>query len=167
YNSNYTLVINGLRDRAHPPNTIASNTLVNFIASPFAPLDIGNPAIASADTYTTNGETISSAGDYIGGTADQFNFDYQLQTGNFDVTVCLAGLGLSDLWAEAGLMARVSLDPGSPFTATLATPGLNGEFFTDRATTNGQAASSGDFPVNYPHTWLRLNRVGSVFTGFG
>jgi hypothetical protein len=35
--------------------------------------------------------TISSAGNYIGGASDQFNFDYQLQTGNFDVTVCLAG----------------------------------------------------------------------------
>lgn len=85
YNRNYTLVLNGLRDRALPPNAIASNTLVSFTASPFAPLDIGSPAIASTDTYTTNGETISSAGNYVGGTSDQFNFDYQLQSGNFDV----------------------------------------------------------------------------------
>jgi hypothetical protein len=100
YGSNYTLVINGIRDQAIPPNTIASNTLASFTASPFAPQDIGSPAIASTDTYTTNGVTISSAGNYIGGTSDQFNFDYQLQTGNFDVTVCLAALGLSDLWAR-------------------------------------------------------------------
>ena len=25
----------------------------------------------------------------------------------------------------------------------------------------------GNFPVNYPNTWLRLNRAGNVFTGFG
>ncbi|MFZ0826187.1 MAG: beta-galactosidase GalA [Verrucomicrobiia bacterium] len=34
YGSNYTLVINGIRDQAVPPNAIAPNTLVNFTASP-------------------------------------------------------------------------------------------------------------------------------------
>ena len=34
YGSNYTLVINGIRDQAVPPNTIAANTLVSFTASP-------------------------------------------------------------------------------------------------------------------------------------
>jgi beta-galactosidase len=34
YGSNYTLIINGVRDQAIPPNTIASNTLVNFTTSP-------------------------------------------------------------------------------------------------------------------------------------
>jgi len=32
--SNYLIVINGLRDRAAPPNTIAANTQVTFVASP-------------------------------------------------------------------------------------------------------------------------------------
>ncbi len=167
YGSNYTLVINGILDQAIPPNTIATNTLASFIASPYTAQDIGNPSIPSTVTYTTNGVNISSAGNYIGGTGDQFNFEYQLRTGNFDVMVCLAGLGLSDLWAEAGLMARTSLDPGSPFAAALATPGMNGDFFADRTATNALAVISGSFPANYPNTWLRLNRVGNVFTGFG
>jgi beta-galactosidase len=34
YGSNYTLVVNGVRDRAVPPNTIAADTRVNFTASP-------------------------------------------------------------------------------------------------------------------------------------
>ncbi len=34
YGSNYTLVINGVRDQAIPPNTIATNTLVHFTVSP-------------------------------------------------------------------------------------------------------------------------------------
>jgi autotransporter-associated beta strand protein len=167
YGSNYTLVINGVFDQYVPPNLIASNTLASFVALPFMPQDIGNPAIASTVTITANGVSVNSAGYYVGGTNDQFNFEYQLQTGNFDVTVCLAGLGLSDLWAEAGLMARTSLAAGSPFAAALATPGMVGDFFTDRTTTNGTAVTSGNFPVNYPNTWLRLNRVGNVFTGFG
>jgi hypothetical protein len=167
YGSNYAIVINNICDLASTPNTIATNTLVSFTASPFVSQDIGGPAIASTATCTSNGVNVSSAGNYIGGTSDQFNFEYQLQTGNFDVTVCLAGVGLSDLWAQAGLMARASLDAGSPFAAALATPGMNGDFFADRAATNGLAVTSGSFPVNYPNTWLRLNRVGNVFTGFG
>ena len=167
YGSNYVIVINNIFDLAIPPDSIATNTLAGFTASPYASQDIGAPPIPSTFTLTTNGVNVSSAGNYIGGTNDQFNFQYQLQNGNFDVTVCLAGLGLSDLWAQAGLMARASLVTGSPFAATLATPGMNGEFFADRTTTNGVAATSGNFPVNYPNTWLRLNRVGNVFTGFG
>jgi hypothetical protein len=165
--SNYTLIINGILDQAIPPNTIASNTQVNFTASPFAAMDIGGAAIASTDVYSSNGVTISSAGSSIGGDSDQFNFDYELQTGDFDVSVRLAGLGLSKLWTQAGLMARASLAAGSPFAAALATPGINGDYFEDRAATNGAAVTSGSFPVNYPNTWLRLNRVGNVFTGFG
>jgi len=167
YGSNYTIVINNIRDLASTPNTIAANTMVTFSVLPFVPQDIGGPAIASTVTYTTNGLNVSSAGNYIGGYSDQFNFEYQPQTGNFDVTVCLAGLGLSDLWAQAGLMARANLSAGSPFAAALATPGVNGDFFAERATTSGLAVTSGSFPVNYPNTWLRLNRVGNVFTGFG
>ena len=167
WNSTYSIVVNAVRDRALPPNTMAPNSTVGFTASPFAPADIGNPAIASDDIYTTNGITMNSAGGNIGGTSDQFNFEYQLQTGNFDVTVCLAGLELSDIWAQAGLMARANLEAGSPFAAALATPDINGEFFADRTSTNGMAATAGNFLVNYPNTWLRLSRAGNIFTGFG
>jgi len=167
YGSNYTLLINGVLDQTIPPNTIAANTAIRFTAFPFAPQDIGNPPVASTVTFTTNGATASSAGYNIGGNSDQFSFEYQLQDGDFDVTVRLAGLGLSDIWAEAGLMARASLDPGSPFAAALATPGMVGDFFSDRAAGNAPAVTSGSFPANYPNTWLRLNRVGNVFTGFG
>jgi hypothetical protein len=168
YGLNYGLILNGVQDRAIPPNTIATNTLVNFTATPLASLDIGSPAISSAANFTSpNAVNVTGAGYDIGGTNDQFNFEYQFQIGDFDVSVCLAALGLSDLWAEAGLMARASLDAGSPFAAALATPGMVGDFFADRTTTNGAAATSGSFPANYPNTWLRLNRVGNVFTGFG
>ncbi|HUD48316.1 MAG TPA: PA14 domain-containing protein, partial [Candidatus Baltobacteraceae bacterium] len=166
YGSNYAIVINNIHDLASTPNIIASNTTVGFTASVFATQDIGNSPISSTVT-SSNGLNISSSGTNIGGTDDQCSFDYQLQTGNFDVTVCLAALGLSDLWAQAGLMARVSLDAGSAFAASLATPGINGVSFADRVSTAGAAATSGNFPVNYPNTWLRLDRVGSLFTGFG
>ena len=53
YGSNYTLVINGVLDQAIPPNTIATNTLASFTASPYTPQDIGNPPIPSSVTVVT------------------------------------------------------------------------------------------------------------------
>ena len=166
YGSNYTLVINGVRDQAIPPNTIATNTLVSFTASAYTPQDIGNPPIPSSITVVSNGLTVTAAGSDIGGTADQFNFEYQVRTGDFDVSVCVAGLTPSDVWAKAGLMARETLATGSRFTASMATPAMNGCFFEWRDPANSASSSSGNFPANYPNTWLRLQRAGNTFTGY-
>ncbi|SPE59588.1 exported hypothetical protein [Verrucomicrobia bacterium] len=126
YYSNYWMVINGILSRAATPVMIASNTVASFVASPYVAADIGAPPIASTTVASTNGVTVAAAGGGIGGLDDQFNFQYELVSGNFDVNVCLAGLGLSDVWAEAGLMARAGLSPGAAFTASLATPNMAG-----------------------------------------
>jgi hypothetical protein len=168
YGSNYGLVINGVRDRASLPNTIATNTLVTFAALPYAPQDLGNPAVSSTVAVAGNGLNVTAAGSDFGGNSDQGNFSYQVCTGNFDVAVRLAGLGLSDIFAKAGLMARESLTPSSRFAAALATPAMNGSFFEWRDPTgNAVASGAATFPANYPNTWLRLQRVGGTFTGYG
>ena len=166
YGSNYTLVINGVRDQAIPPNTIATNTLLSFTASIYMPQDIGNPPILSSITVVSNGLTVTAIGSDIGGVADQFNFEYQTRTGDFDVSVRVAGLTPSDVWAKAGLMARETLTAGGRFTASIATPAMNGCFFEWRDPANSASSSSGNFPANYPNTWLRLKRASNTFTGF-
>jgi len=165
YGSNYTLVINGVRDLAMVPNIVATNTLVQFLASSSVSQDIGGP-LASTTTVLTNGVAVAAAGKDIGGAADQFTFNYQLCSGDFDMSVRLAGLGLSDVWAKAGLMARETLSSNSRFAAVLATPSLNGAFFEYRSAISGTAVSQGGFPVNYPNTWLRLQRIGTSFNGY-
>lgn len=166
YGSNYVLVINGVRDRAAVPNTIAANTIVSLVASPFAPQDIGTPPISGTSAVLANGVQVTASGNDIGGLTDQFGFDYQLFAGNFDVSVQLAGLIDSDPLAKAGLMARETLDAGSRFAATLATPAINGDFFEYRNPAASASITTGAFPANYPNTWLRLKRFGNVFTGF-
>jgi regulation of enolase protein 1 (concanavalin A-like superfamily) len=165
YGSNYTLVINGVRDLAMVPNIVATNTLVRFLASSSVSQDIGGP-LASTTTVLTNGVAVAAAGKDIGGAADQFTFNYQLCSGDFDMSVRLAGLGLSDVWAKAGLMARETLSCNSRFAAALATPSLNGALFEYRSAISGTAVSQGGFPVNYPNTWLRLQRIGTSFNGY-
>ena len=60
YSSNYSLVINGILDRASTPVMIATNTKAAFTASPYVPADIGNPAIASScHVLFSNGLTVT------------------------------------------------------------------------------------------------------------
>ena len=166
YGSNYTVVINGVRDRASIPNTIATNTTVTFTALPYASQDIGGPPIPAVITVGTNSITVTASGSDVGGARDQCNLDYQLRSGNFDIQVCLAGLSGSDVWAKAGLMARETLDADSRFAAALATPTMAGSFFEWRDPADSAANMTGNFPPNLPNTWLRLTRVGNTFTGY-
>ena len=164
--SNYTVLINNVRDQALPPNTIAANTPASFLAWLFPPLDIGNPPVPSTVAALTNGIAVTATGRDIGTASDQFSFENQVRSGDFDVMVRVGGLSLSDVWAKAGLMARETLDSGGRFAAALTTPAMNGSFFEWRDPAANTAASSGNFPANYPNTWLRLKRSGNTFTGF-
>ena len=166
YGSNYCIVVNRVRDRASTPNTIATNTTVTFAALSYAPLDLGNPSVASSITIAGDGFNVTAAGADFGGNSDQGNFSYQAVTGNFDVAVRVAGLTLSDIFAKAGLMARETLTVNSRFAASFTTPAMNGSFFEWRDPAGNATSTAGNFPANYPNTWLRLNRVGNTFTGF-
>ena len=134
---------------------------------PYASTNIGNPAIKGSAVTTANGYTITAGGADIGGAADQFFFYYQSQAGDFDLQLQVAALSLSDAWAKVGLMARATAKAESPFAAILATPTQSGCLFESRAATNAIAAMSGNLPVNYPYTWLRLQRTNtSTFNGY-
>jgi regulation of enolase protein 1 (concanavalin A-like superfamily) len=167
YGSNYWLVINNVRDRATTPNTIAANTTISFSALPYVPQDLGNPSVPSVVTAAGNGLNVTAAGSDFGGSSDQGNFSYQTINGNFDIAARVAGLSLSDAFAKAGLMARENLSLNSRFAASFTTPTMNGSFFESRDPGGSAAVSSGNFPANYPNTWLRLRRSANTFTGYG
>jgi hypothetical protein len=162
----YVVTVNHLTDLTSHGNVIATNSQAAFLASAYVPLAIGNSLPSGGQMVVSNGLMITSSGSAIGGTSDQFQFSYKLVSGNFDFAVRLAGLSLSDTWAKAGLMAREALTPGGRFAASLATPAINGCFFEWRDPADGTNQSAGSLPDNYPNTWLRLNRVGNLFSGF-
>ncbi len=161
----YVLTVNNLSDQTSRGNIIAANSQAGFVASAYVPVAIGPPQFGG-QTVFSNALTIFSSGSAIGGTNDQFQYSYKIVSGNFDIAVRLVGLSLSDTWAKAGLMAREALTSGGRFAASLATPAINGCFFEWRNTANSTNQSAGSFPDNYPNTWLRLNRVGNLFSGF-
>ena len=134
---------------------------------PFVSTNIGNPTLPGSAVRTANGYTLTAGGTDIGGAADQCFFYYQALSGDFDLQVQVTAVSLSDVWAKAGLMARATLNAESPFAAILATPNLSGCLFESRATTNAVAVMAGSFAVNYPYTYLRLQRTNtSTFKGY-
>jgi hypothetical protein len=137
-----------------------------FAVAPFTSTDIGGPARSGSVAFAAGTYTITAGGTNIGANADQFFFSSQPRDGDFDMQVRVVGLSPSDTWAKAGLMARESLEANSRFAAALATPSLSGCIFAARAATGGAAVVTGSFPVNYPDTWLRLQRIGNQFNGF-
>ncbi|MBI4327379.1 MAG: lamin tail domain-containing protein, partial [Chloroflexi bacterium] len=166
YGTEYTLTVHDIQDRAATPNTVAAGLEKKFLAVEFVPIDVGNPAQAGSSTPVANGFNVVGGGGDIGGAADQFHFEYQKRSGNFDVKARVQSLGASDAWAKAGLMARESLEANSRFAASLTTPATVGCFFQSRTATGGTASAAGYFPVNFPETWLRLQRSGNLFAGY-
>ena len=162
----YSLTIKGVTDRTVAQNAVPANSRVSFLATLFTGVNVGGPAQAGSVTNGPSGYSMTAGGTAIGGTSDQFFFDYLLKTNDFDVSVRIATFAQSDLWAAAGLMARDTLDPGARFAATLATPGQAGASFVSRAGAGGAATTTGFAPINYPYMFVRLKRAGSVFSSY-
>src|SRR5206468_3229639 len=124
-----TLIVNGIYDQCGGNNLIAPDSRVTFVALAYAQADIGNPTPGGVAAAVAGGYNVTGGGADIGGTSDQFQFTYQQRSGDFDLKVRIDALSFSDTWAEAGLMARESLLPGSRLAATIATPTVSGSYF--------------------------------------
>jgi len=162
----YTLRVSNIIDQCEGNRIFPNPSQATFTAVTYTPATIGNPQPAGGVAPVPGGLNITAGGRDIGGTNDQFQFSYQTRTGDFDVKVRLDSLSLADAWSEAGLLAREDLNGGSRFASVMATPSISGSYFQSRGTVNGAATLAGSFPVNYPHTWLRLRRAGNQFTGY-
>jgi hypothetical protein len=162
----YVVTANNLTDQSAAANVITGNSHTNFIASLYTPLAVGGAMPAGSFVPVTGGFDQTGGGADLGGTNDQFQFNYVQRTGDFDVMVRLGSLSLADAWSEAGMLARADLTPGSVSASVMATPTISGCYFQSRGATNGATTLTGSFPANYPNTWLRLKRTGDVFTGF-
>ena len=162
----YTLTINGVYDRAANANTIAPDTRVAFVAAELGSLVIGQVPAPASFQPVGGGFHLSMTGGEVGAYGDQFQFNAMQRAGDFDYRVRVQSLTLNDPWAKAGLMARDGLRTNSVFAAVFATPNIGGCYFESREATNALTTKQGSFPVNYPYTWLRLQRAGELFTGY-
>ena len=143
--------------------------------------DVGNPSIPGIFKVSQNGYDITAGGADIWGVKDEFSFVYVERTGDFDFISRIESLTAGNLYTKAGLMAREDLTAGcrhiyfQVFSDNNARNNNNGGYeFQYRQVKDGEmkaiypksAAGTPEFPVNYPNTWVRLQRVKNDFTGF-
>ncbi len=164
--TDYTLTVSGVTDTALSPNPVAAGTSYVFTVLTLVPAPVGSLSRPADVQPMPGGLDITSVGRGLAGTNDQAHFSYETRTGDFNVQVRVDAFGTGGPFAQAGLLARQDLTGRSPFAATIATPGMAGAFFSWRSTTGAVAQSTGSFPVNYPQTWLRLQRAGTNVTGY-
>jgi len=165
-NGIYTITVSNVRDQSLSQNVIAPGSQESFIVTPYIVRDIGSPDIVGGIVLSTNAFGFTAAGSGLSAASDQFTFAYEMRTGDFDIQLRLGALDVSTPRAMAGLMARSATDADAIFAAALATPGPAGCAFQYRLAKGAISTKAGWFPVNYPYTWLRLKRVGNVFTGY-
>jgi len=147
----------------------------------FSSVDIGSPRLNGTLTSSSAGFDILAGGEDIWGTRDECHFAYVPVSGDFDLTARIDALGTADVYTKAGLMLRASLEAGAKHAMLLAfgdnqsrNHNNGGLEFQSRVEANGPCTgvyppqplpSQPDFPVRFPHVWLRLSRVGDNLTG--
>jgi hypothetical protein len=143
--------------------------------------DIGNPAIKGIVNVEKDGFNITAGGADIWGVKDEFSFTYVERTGDFDLISRIESLTAANLYTKAGLMARENLRAGcrhiyfQVFSDNSLRNKNNGGFeFQYRQVKDSLMKAiypksftlTPEFPVSFPNTWIRLQRIKNDFTGY-
>jgi len=137
---------------------------VRTIPKPWINEDLGSVGVTGSTTCSNGVFTVNGSGTDIGGTVDAFQFVHQSASGDCDITARVASQTNPNSSEKAGVMIRESLAINSSHVHLFITPG-NGLNFEYRGTTGGTTTSAAAVAGTAP-TWLRLKRVGSVFTAY-
>ena len=137
----------------------------------FAAQDIGGP-LRPGSNFTCDNETIEIIGggvDYWG-TADQAYIVTTNVSGNFDARVQVTSLRGSNAIAKGLLIARETTNADSAGIHISVNPptGRNQVEMGIRSVLAGATAGVGTnfVPAGVPNAWMRLTRVGNLFTGY-
>ncbi len=151
----------GLESSPASANAVAQAQATSGLQS----VDIGATPSGSTTVVTPGSDfNVTAGGPGVAGTADGFRYIYQSQTGDFDVKVQVSSLSVAGNYATAGILARTALTTTSPDVYMSASP-VNYRF-KERATDGGVNNIATGGSVSFPNAWVRLSRVGNVFTGY-
>lgn len=166
----YELQVQGVTDAAGQPNPVPAGTRFRFLTAELSIAAVGVGGVDGQLVHPSPGTWgLSGVGSGISGGLDQFQYASAERTGDFDVQVRVASLGVVSAGMQAGLMARVDGSPGAAFAGVFAATPQLGSFFESRGfpgvNTTVSTAGSG-FPSVVPEGWLRLRRETNTFTGY-
>lgn len=134
------------------------------LPSPWATSNVGSVGQTGSASHSGGTFTVAGSGADIWGTADAFRYVYQQVTGDATITARVASLGNTDPWAKAGVMMRTSLNANSQHALTAVTVS-NGLAFQRRVSTGGTSTHTAGSAGAAPY-WVRMQRVGNVFSSF-
>ncbi len=163
----YTLTILGANGGLVSGAT--ANLTINSTAlpPPWADTDVGSQTNLGGAGYFNGVFTGVGGGSDVWGAADQFNYIYQPQSGDFAITARVISQSNSDPWAKAGVMIRETTNSNSKYIFAMVTPtSSHGVDLQYRAATGGSAADAAEISGPAVPYWLRLVRSGTNFTGY-
>jgi alpha-glucosidase len=138
-------------------------SVILSVPSGWSNQDVG--AVGEAGSFSGSGVlTVTGSGSDIEYSADEFQFAYRQITSDCEITARVVNQQDTNDWAKAGVMIRETLDAGSKHAMVVMTPS-NGSVFQRRDTTDGGTSGSVAGGVSAPE-WVRIKRVGNVFTGY-
>ena len=148
---------------ASPPSAAASVATPAPVVNPWADANIGAPARTGTTVVNADGTvTVTGGGADIWNPTDQFNFASQTLVGNGSVVARVTAQSNTNSWAKAGIMVREGPNADSRFVLLALTPGNDVTFQARTATHTTPSVSVG--AAGRAGVWLRITRLGSVFT---
>ena len=124
--------------------------------------DAGGPAVAGSSTFKNGIFTVDGGGAGIAGHFDQFQFAYRGLGGDGEVTAHVVDQTSKVAQAKAGVMLREGRGAASMFAMTFVSP--DGSVHFRYRSTKGDVPS--DVPYKGQANWVKIGRVGDVFTGY-
>ncbi len=128
--------------------------------------DIGSVGLGGNTEFnpTNSSYTVTGSGADIGGTTDQMQFAMQTLTGDGEIIARVSSMTNTGNGAKAGIEIREATATGSQHVALLQT-WANGQQLRSRETADGATVTQGATTQAFTAKWLKLTRVGNVFTG--
>ena len=124
------------------------------------------PTGSTTEITTGSAYTVVAGGPGVTGTSDGFRFIATTETGNFDVAVQVSSITVAGNFSTAGIMARDGLGASGANVYISASP-ANYRFKYRTSDGGSEAVVAGTTTtLAYPNVWVRLTRVGNVFTGY-
>ena len=153
-------------------DNVANVLQTNITVAGFIVGDVGGPALPGSH-FTCDGDTVEvvGGGADVWGTADQAYLLTKTASGDFDTRIRVPFLRGSNTITKAVLVARETRDANSRslhISLNPPPPGRNQIEMGLRPTTGGATVAVGGsfIPAGVPDAWMRITRMGDVFTGY-
>lgn len=127
--------------------------------------DIGNVGAVGSCIQANDTLLVQGSGGDIWYSTDALHYVYKTLNGDGSITAKVESMQNTASWAKAGLMIRETLDANSRQIIAFMSP-TNGTALQGRSSTGGSTTGFANTTGLTAPYWLRLERVGNLFTAY-